>query len=83
MPVTFTPEQSGIDFDTPDEPTPDGLPFDISGVDLTAPPGFAGDLARWIEDQSRRPRKRLAVAGALTPHWATWLGFDTQMTETA
>ena len=66
MPVTFTPEQSGINFDTADEPTPDGLPFDISGVDLTAPPGFAGDLARWIEDQSRRPRKRLAVAGALS-----------------
>lgn len=69
MPVSFTPDPS-LDFgdDTPDTDTPrkDGLPFDIAGVDLTAPPGFTGDLAQWIEDQSRRPRKRLAVAGALT-----------------
>ncbi|HEV8037022.1 bifunctional DNA primase/polymerase, partial [Yoonia sp.] len=64
MPVTFTPEQSEMHVE-PDA-APDGLPFDVSGVDLTSPPGFAGDLARWIEDQSRRPRKRLAVAGALT-----------------
>jgi hypothetical protein len=61
MPVTFTPDE---EHEVPD--APDGLPFDISGVDLTSPPGFVGDLARWIEDQSRRPRKRLAVAGALS-----------------
>jgi hypothetical protein len=63
MPVTFTPDDIA---DTADATPADGLPFDLSGVDLTAPPGFVGDLARWIEDQSRRPRKRLAVAGALT-----------------
>ncbi len=63
MPVSFTPEQ---DFDAVAEDGPrDGLPFDLAGVDLTAPPGFAGEVARWIEDQSRRPRKRLSVAGAL------------------
>lgn len=63
MPVTFTPEDEpqGEHVEAPS----DGLPFDVSGVDLTAPPGFVGDVARWIEDQSRRPRKRLAVAGAL------------------
>jgi hypothetical protein len=63
MPVTFTPEDEpqGAHVDGPG----DGLPFDVSGVDLTSPPGFVGDVARWIEDQSRRPRKRLAVAGAL------------------
>jgi len=68
MPVTFTPEQSHIQFDEaglPPEGRADGLPFDISGVDLTAPPGFVGTVAKWIEDQSRRPRRRIAVAGAL------------------
>jgi hypothetical protein len=65
MPVTFTPEQSGLELPDEYDTRADGLPFDISGVDLTSPPGFVGTLARWIEDQSRRPRKRLAVAGAL------------------
>jgi hypothetical protein len=69
MPVTFAPDQAHIDWQddvpTQDQPRADGLPFDIEGVDLTAPPGFVGDLARWIEAQSRRPRKRLAAAGAL------------------
>jgi hypothetical protein len=49
------------------EPEPvDGLPFDISGIDLTQPPGFVGDVARWIESQSRRPRRHLAAAAAVT-----------------
>jgi hypothetical protein len=63
MPVTFTPSE---EHEAPAAAAADGLPFDIAGVDLTSPPGFVGDLARWIEDQSRRPRKRLAVAGALS-----------------
>jgi len=58
-PVSF---QSDIVFD---EPAPHGLPFDISGIDLKQPPGFVGTVANWIEDQSRRPRETLAVAGAL------------------
>jgi len=65
MPVTFTPDSA---FDLPqdqEEPRKDGLPFDVSGVDLKSPPGFVGDLARWIEAQSRRPRENLAVAAAL------------------
>lgn len=63
MPVSFVPETG---FDLPEDDGPrDGLPFDIAGVDLTAPPGFAGEVARWVEDQSRRPRKRLAVAASL------------------
>jgi hypothetical protein len=49
------------------EPDPvDGLPFDISGIDLTQPPGFVGDVARWIESQSRRPRRHLSAAAAIT-----------------
>lgn len=54
--VTFTPE---LDFDIP--PT---VPEEHE-VDLLRPPGFVGELAAWIESQSRRPRERLAVAGAL------------------
>ena len=64
MPVTFTPE---VEFELPPvEVMPDGLPFDITGCDLTSPPGFIGDVARWIESQSRRPRLHLSVATALT-----------------
>jgi hypothetical protein len=66
MPVSFTPQ---VEFDLPPEKIGsdrgDGLPFDISGVDLKRPPDFAGELAAWIEDQSRRPRENLAVAAAL------------------
>jgi hypothetical protein len=78
MPVSFVPAN---DFgDVPDVPVrkapqkgavgkdrraSSGLPFDTSGVDLTCPPGFVGDVAAWIENQSRRPRRKLAVAGAL------------------
>lgn len=55
--VTFTPD---VEFDMSTV-----LPEDHE-IDLLRPPGFAGDLAMWIESQSRRPRERLAVAAALT-----------------
>lgn len=59
-PVTF---ESDMVFD---DPAPmDGLPFDIKGVDLAIPPGFTGELAKWIAANSMRPRRHLAVAGAL------------------
>jgi hypothetical protein len=64
MPVTFVADQDFGDIPDLSEPT-DGKPFDTSGIDLTRPPGFVGELAEWIEGQSRRPRRRLAVAGAL------------------
>jgi hypothetical protein len=57
--VTFETE---IDF--PIEPT--ALTLDITNVNLKRPPGFVGEVAAWIEDQSYRPREHLAVAGALT-----------------
>jgi hypothetical protein len=47
------------------KPVSNGLPFSVESVDLTCPPGFVGELSEWIEGQSRRPRRRLAVAGAL------------------
>jgi len=62
MPVTFVPDQQ---FNDEPDIAADGLPFDISGVDLTAPPGFVGEVAKWIDGQSLRPRKNLAVAAAL------------------
>jgi hypothetical protein len=69
MPVTFTPEPEFEMSLTHVEPSPDAigdLPVDIAGIDLTAPPGFVGDVARWIESQGRRPRHHIAVAAALS-----------------
>lgn len=64
MPVEFVPT---VQFDLPeDRPEPDGLPFDITGVDLKRPPGFVGKLTEWINGQCRRPRENLAVAAALS-----------------
>lgn len=61
MPVTFgdavEPE--------PEEPTRDGLPFDIEGVSLTQPPGFAGEVVDWIDGNSRSPRRHISTGAAL------------------
>jgi len=62
MSVTFVADQDLV-FEEP--MNSDGLPVNISGVDLTIPPGFVGEVAAWIESQSRRPRRHLAVASAL------------------
>ncbi len=55
---------------TPEAPEPAApqhpLPFSLDGIDLLSPPGFVGRVSRWIEAQSRRPRRNLAVAAALT-----------------
>ena len=67
MPVSFTPDERGLEHQDQEEERPtDGKPFDTIGVDLTAPPGFVGKVAQWVESQSRRHRKRLSVAAALT-----------------
>jgi hypothetical protein len=60
QPVTFEPE---VMFEVPAPPVD---PLDISHIDLKRPPGFVGEVAAWIEDQSFRPREHLAVAAALT-----------------
>lgn len=48
---------------------PEGLftedAFDVRQVDLLRPPGFAGEICRWINSQCRRPRESLAVAASL------------------
>jgi len=60
-PVTFTPT---VEYQQ-EEQSVDGLPFSIEGVDLLRPPGFVGDVCKWINSQCRYPRESLAVAGAL------------------
>lgn len=67
MPLRMTDGMGDLPEISMKEPDPvDGLPFDIAGIDLTQPPGFVGDVARWIESQSRRPRRHLAAAAAIT-----------------
>lgn len=41
-------------------------PFSLADLDLLSPPGFVGDVAAWIDSQCRFPRRRLAVASAIT-----------------
>lgn len=56
--VTFTPDAVFVSEDT--------NPLDISNIDLKRPPGFAGQLAQWINNQCLYPRESMAVAAALT-----------------
>lgn len=61
-PVEFGP----ADFAEPEPSLPARTAgTDLSGIDLTCPPGFVGELAAWIEANNRRPRRNLAVAAAL------------------
>lgn len=39
--------------------------IDVKNVDLKRPPGFVGEVAAWIEANSRRPREHLSVASAI------------------
>lgn len=56
-PVDFTAD---VHFDVPqEEPL-----IDIS-IDLLRPPGFVGELARWINKRNRHSRESLSVAAAL------------------
>lgn len=58
MPVTFVSDMVHDEFIIDNE-------IDISGVDLLRPPGFVGELAKWINDQCRYPREHLSSAAAL------------------
>lgn len=60
--VTFEADTSELDA-TPNTDESDLL--DTSAVDLLRPPGFVGDVKRWIDDQCRYPREHLATAAAL------------------
>lgn len=65
----FDANDFGADFVAPEperpQPRKNNGPFDTSGVDLLSPPGFVGDVAKWIDGQCRYPRRRLAVASAI------------------
>lgn len=55
-PVTF---ETDIDFSS------ESSPLDTTGVDILRPPGLAGQLTQWINDQCRYPREHLASACAI------------------
>lgn len=59
-PVTF---EAGDDFTG--EALPGAAIDTMAGVDLEAPPGFVGRVARWINERAIFPRRNLAVAAAL------------------
>jgi len=62
-PVTFYDDT----FDLPDPTLPDGeLPFHVDDLDMLKPPGFVGEVVEYINSQCLYPRKRLAVATALS-----------------
>ena len=62
MPVSLAAENPPAD---PAEAVSASPSIDLAGVDLNRPPGFVGRLAAWVDAQTRRPRRRLAVAAAL------------------
>jgi hypothetical protein len=57
QPVTFTDDTDWVPTDT--------SPLDVSSIDLLRPPGFVGDITRWINSRCIFPRENLAVAAAL------------------
>lgn len=72
--VTFTPDGSFEDDEDQAEAAPTDKPVDkrkgdhpfhVDGIDLLRPPGFVGEVCKWINEQSRYPRENLAVAAAL------------------
>lgn len=67
MPVEFTPDQSHIIFADAATCRDEAEEIDISGVDLTCPPGLTGKFAKWIDANSRRARKHISVGAAI---WA-------------
>jgi hypothetical protein len=69
--ATYSDDFSAEDFAPPAPEAPESNdrfppPFPLDGIDLLTPPGFVGDVAAWIDSQCRFPRRRLAVASAIT-----------------
>ena len=61
QPVTFKPNELFEEFIVPET----SELIDISGIDLTRPPGFVGEVAKWIEDQVRYKREIISMGTAL------------------
>lgn len=71
-PHGFTFDENSPGLEVVDEKAPPEIaakpmlhPFHIDGVDLLRPPGFVGEVTKWINDCSRAPRENLAVGAAL------------------
>ncbi len=73
QPVTFTPDRE-FKFEKPDEI----VGIDTSSFDPLRPPGFAGQLAAWIESRTRRKREALASMSAI---WAMGSAFGLAYTD--
>jgi len=73
QPVTFTPDRE-FEFEKPDEI----IGIDTSSFDPLRPPGFAGQLAAWIESRTRRKREALASMSAI---WAMGAAFGLTYTD--
>jgi Bifunctional DNA primase/polymerase, N-terminal./Primase C terminal 2 (PriCT-2). len=43
----------------------DNFPIPLDDIDITQPPGFAGELARWIDARCSKPRRYLSAMGAV------------------
>jgi len=61
-PVSFDSSEPSIT----DKQDLNGLPCDISNIDLLRPPEFVGEIAGFINSQCRYPRENLAVGAALS-----------------
>jgi hypothetical protein len=57
--VTFNPQEEWQEFEVIEEP------LDTDHIDLLRPPGFAGEICQWVNDQCLYPREHLAVLGTL------------------
>lgn len=57
--------QPSVTFDVPEEMPTGDHPFPVDTVDLLRPPGFVGDVAKWINEQCRFPREYLSAISAL------------------
>lgn len=62
---TYVPQHDDVDKERPVEDAVRKLPCKVSDLDLQRPPGFVGQVADWIDDQCRYPRRKLAVASAI------------------
>ena len=40
-------------------------PLSVAGMDLQRPPGFVGDVVKWMHDNNRNPRPNITVGAAL------------------
>jgi hypothetical protein len=62
----YKPTYEDFDVETPVQDHKRPLPCRVDDLDLSRPLGFVGSVADWIDGQCRYPRRKLAVASAIT-----------------